>query len=136
MAKASTEFTYRKSGPTGPKFKQSEFEFVERPHIPPNPLTVLTVDGAAGINALRFSKDGMDVTLPLLSNVVRLRIWTGAGPVKIEAFDEGGGVIWSKVDGGDKAFVDAEIRADGIAAIRLMEGGGEASLETISIEGN
>ncbi len=136
MAKASTEFTYRRLGPTGSNFTQSEFRFVERPLAMLCPLSVVEVDTTSGINALRFSKDGVDVELPLMAFVVRLKVWTGAGPIKIEVFDEDGVVIGSRTDGGIEAFVDTAIRAHGITTVRVTEGNNEASLEIISIEGN
>jgi hypothetical protein len=92
----------------------------------------LVVQDLSNEHGLQFTRNGIEITLPLPLPLVTLRLCTGGHSVDIEAFDSNSSPVRKKTVAANFC-TDVQLSALEIASVRLTGGGDEAILSRISV---
>ncbi|MBZ4421098.1 hypothetical protein [Myxococcus sp. RHSTA-1-4] len=112
----------------GPSFSLAGFDFVQ-----PSGGILMFVSSTGGSKGLQFPDQGIEITLPVSSASVNLRIGTFAGPVDIAALDSTGAVVRNRTVPGNNQYNNVRLSAPDIASLTLSGGMSEGVLASICV---
>lgn len=86
------------------------------------------VNDKAGDRGLQFFNQGLRIKLSHPVNGLLLSAGGFASPVNVTAFDASGTAVWNQSLLPPNQFIRVDIKAQGIVALELVDGGGEGIL--------
>lgn len=111
----------------GPNFSLAAFNFAQ---VGGNPMFVNITGNERG---LQFPQEGIEISLPVVTDSVVLRLGTFAGKVEIEVLNSARNIVRQQTVQGINMYITVRLLAPEIATIILREGGNEGIIPSICV---